>query len=66
MFKHDEVSVPELSTKNINRKDSIRRSEKTLSVYYYCFAKTQNGWSYGVEKNVGDEVANYIAGRIHT
>ena len=62
MFKHDEVSVPELSTKNINRKRFYQTPEGKL--YPSITTVLQKRKMAGLmewRKNVGDEVANYIA-----
>ena len=62
MFKHDEVSVPELSTKNINRKRFYQTPEGKL--YPSITTVLQKRKMAGLmewRKNVGDDVANYIA-----
>ena len=62
MFKHDEVSVPELSTKNINRKRFYQTPEGKL--YPSITTVLQNRKMAGLmewRKSVGDDVANYIA-----
>ena len=62
MFKHDEVSVPELSTKNINRKRFYQTPEGKL--YPSITTVLQKRKMAGLmewRKSVGDDVANYIA-----
>ena len=62
MFKHDEVSVPELSTKNINRKRFYQTPEGKL--YPSITTVLQKRKMAGLmewRKNVGEDVANYIA-----
>ena len=62
MFKHDEVSVPELSTKNINRKRFYQTPEGKL--YPSITTVLQKRKMAGLmewRKNVGDDVANYVA-----
>ena len=62
MFIHDEVSVPELSTKNINRKRFYQTPEGKL--YPSITTVLQKRKMAGLmewRKNVGEDVANYIA-----
>ena len=62
MFIHDEVSVPELSTKNINRKRFYQTPEGKL--YPSITTVLQKRKMAGLmewRKSVGDDVANYIA-----
>ena len=62
MFKHDEVSVPELSTKNLNRKRFYQTPDGKL--YPSITTVLQKRKMAGLmewRKNVGDDVANYIA-----
>ena len=62
MFKHDGVSVPELSTKNINRKRFYQTPEGKL--YPSITTVLQKRKMAGLmewRKSVGDDVANYIA-----
>ena len=62
MFIHNEVSVPELSTKNLNRKRFYQTPDGKLypSITTVLQKRKMEGlmeW----RKNVGDDVANYIA-----
>ena len=62
MFIHNEVSVPELSTKNLNRKRFYQTPEGKL--YPSITTVLQKRKMAGLmewRKNVGDDVANYIA-----
>ena len=62
MFVHNEVSVPELSTKNINRKRFYQTPEGKL--YPSITTVLQKRKMAGLmewRKSVGDDVANYIA-----
>ena len=62
MFIHNEVSVPELSTKNINRKRFYQTPEGKL--YPSITTVLQKRKMAGLmewRKNVGEDVANYIA-----
>ena len=62
MFIHDEVSVPELSTKNINRKRFYQTPEGKL--YPSITTVLQKRKMAGLmewRKNVGEDGANYIA-----
>ena len=62
MFKHDEVSVPELSTENKNRKRFYQTPEGKL--YPSITTVLQKRKMAGLmewRKSVGDDVANYIA-----
>ena len=62
MFKHNEVSVPELSTKNINRKRFYQTPDGKLypSITTVLNKKKMVGISEW-RKKVGEDVANYIA-----
>ena len=62
MFIHNEVSVPELSTKNLNRKRFYQTPDGKL--YPSITTVLQKRKMAGLmewRKNVGDDVANYIA-----
>ena len=62
MFIHNEISVPELSTKNVNRKRFYQTPEGKL--YPSITTVLQKRKMAGLmewRKNVGDDVANYIA-----
>ena len=62
MFVHNEVSVPELSTKNLNRKRFYQTPDGKL--YPSITTVLQKRKMAGLmewRKNVGDDVANYIA-----
>ena len=62
MFIHDEVSVPELSTKNINRKRFYQTPEgKLYPSITTVLQKRKMAGLMESRKNVGDDVANYIA-----
>ena len=62
MFVHNEVSVPELSTKNINRKRFYQTPDGKLypSITTVLNKKKMEGISEW-RKKVGEDVANYIA-----
>ena len=62
MFVHNEVSVPELSTKNINRKRFYQTPDGKLypSITTGLNKKKMEGISEW-RKKVGEDVANYIA-----
>ena len=62
MFIHNEISVPELSTKNVNRKRFYQTPEGKL--YPSITTVLQKRKMAGLmewRKSVGDDVANYIA-----
>ena len=62
MFIHNEVSVPELSTKNLNRKRFYQTPDgKLYPSITTVLQKRKMAGLMDWRKSVGDDVANYIA-----